>query len=51
MTLPVWNSLAHLPAASCQTVITPMNQARHILERCNAFERPADTVKLMMPSS
>jgi Fic family protein len=25
--------------------------ARHILERCNAFERPADTVKLMMPSS
>jgi perosamine synthetase len=28
-----------------------MDPARHILERCNAFERPADTVKLMMPSS
>ena len=24
---------------------------RHILERCNAFERYADTVKLMMPSN
>ena len=24
--------------------------ARQILERCNAFERPADNVRLMMPS-
>jgi hypothetical protein len=23
--------------------------ARQILERCNAFERPADNVRLMMP--
>jgi len=24
--------------------------ARHVLEGCNAFERPADNVNLMMPS-
>ncbi|MEI6824577.1 MAG: Fic family protein [Desulfuromonadales bacterium] len=26
-----------------------LTEVRHILERCNAFERPADTVRLMMP--
>ena len=28
-----------------------LTAARHMLERCNAFERPADIVRLMMPSS
>ena len=28
-----------------------LKAARHILERCNAFERPADNIKLKMPTS